>query len=343
MRRMLERLFRHPVQALTLFLTPVLLSAAVLLVTPASYKATASLWALRPFIVIGATGPEADRLATPAESQATAIDEMVQTRSFALAVAHSTHLESELSDSTRANPQLAEETLYHAIASGVYVSAQGYNLVIISYTDNDQHIAEEVVAAVIAQYGVQGPALAVSKGQQMIVDNTARLPQLQMTADAAVQAEASYLANHPQDHDPQVAMGDTQYQLLHVQAQEAQAQLTSLQSAIDMSSQNVASLSTGATGLFYEIDRPLAPSRPTWNVRGLLLGAFGGVVLGLLAALVYLFLVEMGDSAIYQLPEVERATDWPVLTQLPHLRSASIGQAISLASKQPSQPSRMDR
>ncbi|HEX8982185.1 MAG TPA: hypothetical protein VF792_05405 [Ktedonobacterales bacterium] len=335
MRRMLEGLFRHPAQALTLFLTPILLSMAVLLVIPGSYKATASLWALRPFTVIGATGPEADRLATPAESQATAIDEMVQTRSFALAVAHSTHLASELSNSTRANPQLADEALYHAISAGIFVSAQGYNLVTISYTDSDQHIAEEVVAAVIAHYGEQGPALAVNKGQQLIADDTSRLPQLQATADAAIQAASSYLANHPQDHDPQVAMADMQYQLLRAQAQEAQAQVTSLQSTIDVSSQNVASLSTGAAGLFYEMDRPLAPSRPTWNVRGLLLGAFGGAVLGLLATLAYIFLLEMGDRALYQSDEIERSTDWSVLSQLPYLRPASIGHAISLASKRP--------
>ncbi len=340
MHRMLEGLFRHPAQALTLFLTPIALSMAVLLVIPGSYKATASIWALRPFTVIGATGPEADRLATPAESQATAIDEMVQTRSFALAVAHSTHLASELSASTRANPQLAEDTLYHAIAGGVFVSAQGYNLITISYTDNDQHIAEEVVAAVIAQYGAQGPALAVSKGQQLITDDTSQLLQIQATADAAIQAEASYLANHPQDHDPQVALEDTQYQLLHVQSQQTQAQVTSLQSAIDVSTQNVASLSTGAAGLFYEMDRPLAPSNPTWNVRGLALRAFGGAVLGLLATLAYIFLLEMGDSALYQSGEIERSTDWRVLTQLPHLRATNIGHAISLASKRPSQ---MDR
>ena len=69
MHRTLEAIFRHPVQLLALLILPLALSLAIAYRLPRSYESAASLWALRRYEIIGATGPESNLLATPSETQ----------------------------------------------------------------------------------------------------------------------------------------------------------------------------------------------------------------------------------------------------------------------------------
>src|SRR5260370_442274 len=91
------------------------LSVALVYFLPRSYQASTSLWALRRYIIIGATGPEPDLQATPAETQATALNELLQSRSFALTVANATSLASTLSASVRQDAQQRDDALYQDI------------------------------------------------------------------------------------------------------------------------------------------------------------------------------------------------------------------------------------
>ena len=88
MRRTLEAIFRHPLQLiLLLVLFPTIGVAIAYFLVPRTYQATASLWALHRYEIIGTTGPESDLTSTPAQTQATALSELLQTRSFALTIA----------------------------------------------------------------------------------------------------------------------------------------------------------------------------------------------------------------------------------------------------------------
>ena len=88
MTRTLEAIFRHPLQLLILIILPPIIAVAVAyFMTPRTYQSTASVWALQRYFVIGATGPESNLAAFPAQTQATALTELLQTRTFALAVA----------------------------------------------------------------------------------------------------------------------------------------------------------------------------------------------------------------------------------------------------------------
>src|SRR5947209_2703031 len=96
---------------------------------PHKYQSTASLWAFRRYVIIGATGPESDLSSTPAQTQATALSELLQSRSFALLVAKGTDLAPtlSLSSSVLADPQLLDDALVNDISHNVVVTAQGYN------------------------------------------------------------------------------------------------------------------------------------------------------------------------------------------------------------------------
>src|ERR1019366_332775 len=94
--RVLEAIFRHPMQLFLMLIVPVVIGVSVAYVLPRSYQSSASLWALRRYEIIGATGPESDLQSTPAETQVAALSELLQSRDFSLAVAKSTNLQSTL-------------------------------------------------------------------------------------------------------------------------------------------------------------------------------------------------------------------------------------------------------
>src|SRR5258708_15324201 len=96
MRRTLEAIFRRLWLLLLLIVLLPSVSIAVVYFLPRTYQTTASLWALRRYDIIGATGPETNVYATPADTQATALTEFLQTRTTALTIAKTTNLASTL-------------------------------------------------------------------------------------------------------------------------------------------------------------------------------------------------------------------------------------------------------
>src|SRR2546421_37633 len=157
MHRTFEAIFRHPIQLLALLILPLVLSLAIAYVLPRSYQASASLWALHRYTVIGATGPESDLLSTPSATQVAALSELLQSRAFALSVAKSTNLAAtlHLSKSVLADPQLLDDALAAEVSQHVVVTSQGYNLYGIVYVNRDPTVAQQIVAAVISEFNVQ--------------------------------------------------------------------------------------------------------------------------------------------------------------------------------------------
>ena len=92
MTKVIEVLFHHKWRLLVLLALPILVSGAIAFKQPRTYEASAGLWALRRYEIIGATGPEADLTSTPAETQTTTVSEFLQSKSFVLAVAYDTDL-----------------------------------------------------------------------------------------------------------------------------------------------------------------------------------------------------------------------------------------------------------
>src|SRR5215472_11846218 len=111
MTKVFEICFRRKWALLTLLVLPLLVSLAIAYKLPRQYQASAGLWALRRYEIIGATGPESDLTNTPATTQATTLQELLQSRSFALAVAYATDLPRHISASS-SDPQALQDALY---------------------------------------------------------------------------------------------------------------------------------------------------------------------------------------------------------------------------------------
>jgi hypothetical protein len=315
-RRALEAFFRRPRRFVLLIVLLPIIGLGVGLKLPRTYQVQASLWANQRFAVIGATGSESDLLATPAETQATALNELLQTRVFDLEVANQTQLADTLSAAVRANPTTRDNALAQEISTRVIVVAPGTDLFTITYSNKSPHIAEQVVAAVINSYGEQSQGLSVIEGQNLLNAYQAQLPGAQKALDAAVQAEKQYLSQHATETPAQLA-NDPQYTALHADTTQKQSVVQTLQSQIANLSQEISTVSGGQ--LFRVLDKPTVPAQPMSRTRTLLMTAGGGLLLALLACTIYLALLVRRDRALYTAAEVQRATEMRVLLQLPAL------------------------
>lgn len=326
MYRTFETIFRRPVGLLALMLILPVMSLVIAYFLPRSYQTTASLWALKRYEVIGATGPETDLLSTPATTQATALGELLRTRAFALEVADGTHLASTLDAQTRADSQLRDDALFADISQNVQVLAAGYNLFTITYTNRNPYIAKEVVDAVIANYSLQSQGLTIVEGQHLLDSYQTQLADAKQKANQAGAAESAYLARHPDlaqqllRTNPQYAeLTDPQYALLHSQTQQAQTNVQNIQTDIATVNQEISAQGKNADNLFKVIDAPTVPSRPVSRQRSLLIAGGAGLALAIIAFATYVVISLRRDRSIYTVPELEKVSSVLVVMQLPAL------------------------
>lgn len=315
MRRVLEIALRHGLAFfLMLFLIPVV-SFAVAYLWPRTYDATASLWALRRVAIIGATGTEQNLTATPADTQAAELNELLQTRAFALSVADESSLASTLSASVRSNRSTADDALIQLITKGVIVKAGGYNLFTITYSDPSPTVASQVVKAVVHQYGLQSVNFAVLEGQQQLQNDQTQLAQAQATLTTAINAEQQFISSH---NIPSNQLGNNpQYAQLHAQTLQAQNTVQSYQSNITQIKAEIATMGTNTNGLYLTLDPPSIPVKPVSRLRALLIGGGAGIAVALLACAGYLVALMRKDQSAYDASDLEQVNLPPVLLQLP--------------------------
>jgi uncharacterized protein involved in exopolysaccharide biosynthesis len=323
MTKILEILFRNRMRLAALLLLPVLVSGIVVFFLPRSYQATARLIALRRYTVIGATGPEADLQSTPSTTQATALTEFLQTESFDIAVAKDTDLAKQInvpsSDTQRLN-----DALFSEISTHVAVTASGANLFVVTYSNKDPVIAMQIVKSVVDHYGAQSATVASAEGILLLATYNGQLQAARQQSDSATQAAADYYTRH--NLTPLTAAGDTQYQLLLLQAKQAQDTLANVVASVNSINQQLAQLGSGAQGgLYQEIDAPTVPTQPESRVKSMLVGGGVGLVIGLLAALGYFLILVRLDQSVYSAADVPAISDYPVLIQIQSLprRSAT--------------------
>ena len=322
MTKVLEILFRNKWRLVPLLLVPILLSSVIAFLLPRSYQSEARLWALRRYAILGATGPESNLQATPSVTQATALGELLQTRTFDLAVAKDTDLPKHIGVSS-SDTQRLQDALYDEISNHVVVTASGDNLFDIAYANKNPVVAMQVVQAVVKHYGEESASHATAEGQQLLLVYQGQLKAAQQQADNATQAAAQYLQQH--NLTATTSQSDPQYQLLNQQAEQARQALANVQTNIDSINQQLAQLSSGAEGLYQIIDKPTVPTQPESRSKTFLLVGGIGFAIGLLACIGYFLVLVRLDQAIYSLADMPAIADYPVVIQIPRLprRSAT--------------------
>ena len=317
LRRILEVVFRRPLQLLVPIALFPIVGLAVMYVMPRSYEASASLWAFHRYEVIGTTGPESDLQSTPAETQATALTELLQVHAFALSVAEATSLPSTLDASVQANPAARDQALVTDV-SKVQVAAQAYNLFVITYTNPDWRVAQQVVQAVIKNFGLQSQGFSVVEGQQLLAGLQTQLAKAKQDAANAVAAESKYIAAHPSLSKTDL-LNDPQYQLLQAQAEDAQAALTNVQTNIATINEEIGAQGSGSDNLFKVLDAPYVQG--VSRTKTYLLGGGIGLGLALAGCLLYVIFAARGDRSVYTPLDLQKVAGFPVVMQLPQLNT----------------------
>ncbi len=326
MNRVFRTIMRCPIQLLILFILPLGISAAVIHYTPRQYQSEATLWALHRYDILSATSIDTADLATPAETQATALSELLATRSFDLAVSQDAHLDATLDAATRANPQRRDDTLYADISAHVLTQALGYNLFSVTYTNTNPQVAQQVVAAVVHHYGLASQSVVANEGNLLPTYQT-QLTQAQNAAQSAAAAEQAYIQAHPGVTQTQL-LSDPQYQQLVSQAQQAQQNVQNLQAIVTSLEQDTAMHGLGAESLYQVIDSPIASDKPLSQLKSLMLAGGIGLAIALLACTAFILLIMRRDQTIYSLRDLQKITTHAVVMELPQLSSRTMSQVI---------------
>jgi hypothetical protein len=291
---------------------------------PKMYQSTASLWALHRYEVISPTGPESDLTATPAQTQATELEDLLQTRSFTLQVLAGIDLAPtlNLSSSVLNDPQQLQDALFLELAKNVVPTAVGYQLFTVSYTNRNPQIAQQVIQSVIQNYGTQGQRLSVEEGNNLLTSYQAQLKQAQLQEEQAVAAEEQYVSSHSRLSQAELA-ADPRYQQLDVATKQAQANVQNIQDQINTIQQSIGANSSGVNTLFQVVDPAQVPQLPQSRKTKFLMGGGIGLAIALLADAIYLIILVRRDRSIYSAYDLQGVVSIPVLMQLPTLTPAS--------------------
>ncbi len=321
MHRVFEVVFRHPSRLLSLIVVLPLLSVAVVFFLPRSYHATGTLLAVARYQIIGATGAEANLQDTPAGTQATALNELLQTQEFDLAVAKETSLASTLPASTRSDPQATDQAFFDDISKNAVATALGYNTFSVVYTNKSAQLSKDIVDAVIDQFGTQGVQFSVLAAQNLIVSDNATLKTYTTQLQAARTTEDQYVSAHPNlASNPTLLQNDSTYQQYDATRQQWQTSFNALNGQIQSLQQEIDQLTSGGAKALYQVlDPPQVPDKADSRTKEFLLGGVLGLVLALLIGTLSIVFSLRRDHAIYIPADLAKVTDLPVIMQVPQL------------------------
>jgi uncharacterized protein involved in exopolysaccharide biosynthesis len=283
------------------------------------------VWALHRVEIIGATGPETNLQATPADTQSAYLTELLQTQAFSLAVAKQSNVISTLNldPSVLSDPQHLDQALFAEISKHLLVVSGGYNLFTISYANRNPHIAQQVVAAVIQDYSIQSQSFSIAEAQQLLDNYNTQLAKAVQANNAAVVAESKYKQQHSGLTPAELAY-DPQFQQLDTQVQQTKAIISSIQTNIATVNQEMAAQGTTSNSLFRVLDPPIANNTPNSRTRDYLVAGGVGLALALVACVLYIVIQIRRDRAVYTAFELQALSTFPVIMQLPTLASETV-------------------
>lgn len=321
MRRSTEIFFRHRRHFLLLLLLLPALSLVAGLLIPRPYQAGASLWAAKRYDVTDDTWVTqwykmlgVDNTA-PADAQAQALMELLNSRSFDLQIAYATDLPKHVSASTA---QLRDDALFTDISRNVKVQADGNNLVTITYSNADPHIALQVVTATIHTFATTSQQLALQSAGELLKADQTQLTALQASVAETEANLQAYIDKNPDlRSDLAKQAADPTYQFLSAQVTSAKTNLAQVQS--QMAQLNLQLTTIGAQpDVFFSVqDAAVLVPVKTSRTQILLLALVIGIAIALLVSAVYLGLLMRADHSVFSSAEIETALSLPVLAEIP--------------------------
>lgn len=313
-----------------LLLLPIAIGGVIAYRQPRQYEASATLWALHRYDTLTATSVDSSSLDTPAETQATVLSSLLQTRSFPLEVAKEANLASTLPAQVQADPQNRDDALVNDISHNTVVQATTNDFFVITYTNADPQITQKVVAAIIDAYGQQIQYTSATDEHGLLATYQTQLTQAQQQNQNAVAAESHFLQTHPL-LTGNALQQDLQYQYLHGQTVQAQQNLQNIQTSISTLQQDITTHAIVASNLYQVVDAPAVPNKPLSRVKTLLLGIGAGLAIALVACTLFIILAMHRDRRVYSSSDLQKVTTYPVVMELPRLSPKTVSVLVKTA------------
>ena len=337
MSRYLEVFFRHKAPLIGLLALCMLVSTAVVALTPKTYQATASLWF--------DTGPVPTNTPlvstqTPADQASATFRELLSTHEFDVNAGRRGPL-ADYFDSTgnfpssdpitplvhwlERKPQPTGQLRTQMVDDGVVLTLQKYVLVIpsephvvgLSFNFQDPAIAAGTLQALIDQFQDEVKKAALGTAQSQLDFYNGQVTAQQKVVDEKNAAAAAYAQTHPGANNP--LNPDPTYVGLAQDAQLAQQQLASLTKERDQAQVDVASIKQPGPYGFRVVDPPQAPIGATGLLKTVLLGFGGGLGVGLLLIGVICFLLVTADHTALRGRDISRTLNVIIVGEVPLL------------------------
>jgi len=309
-------------------LLPLMSVGIIYFVVPHTYRSSGTLWALHSFEIIDLTATNSNSLTTPADSQSSALSELLQTRAFALNVAHEANLASTLDQSVQADSERRDDALFQEISQHVLAQSQGNNLIVIAYANRNPLLAQQVVAAVIRNYSLQIQDLFLVQAQNLLSSYQTQLANAKKDVQAAAVAEANYLAANPNLTNPNLngnnLQNDPKYSQLHAQTQQAELAEQDIQTHLDDIKQEITAQGVTPESFFTVVDNPVATSLPESRSRDFIIAGGIGLFVAIIACALYIVILVRRDRAIYTARDLQNVTTYPVIMLVPRLTSRTV-------------------
>ena len=335
--RFFETLFRHPLVAILPILVCLLVAGGYQASQPKSYTSTGSLY-------IDASVPgnsplnAANQYVDPSTLQQSAIQELLTTRSFAIAVGDKGPLAAYLASHPRAEstglgavPLLSslfsssktsvDDQVANALTNMVIVATGGPQVVNITVTAPSPSVAAGTAQAVIDEYASQTTAALTSTDRVAVQYYDQQLGQAEATLQRAQQQLSAYLAAHPTV--PSTGIGNATATEL---AQAVTLDTTSYQSVLSQyQSAELSLANVGSQTGFQVLDAPSASATPVSSSKKLLGTGLAGLVVGLLVSVLLITALTAMDRTSRRAEDIRRTLGLEVAASIGRFPRSAAG------------------
>jgi uncharacterized protein involved in exopolysaccharide biosynthesis len=249
------------------------------------YQSTAGLYVDKP-VLLSTDQTGWNTYLSPAQNEATEMVQLLSSQNFVAAVAAKTDLAQRYDLSTDAGKALVYARIIAEVA--VVPSGIGPNILTITVSDKEPHLAQQLVQALLVYYPEYYQKHRLALDQEALTFDQA---QLQVATDA-VAADTAKIQGYCRLHPDACATSSTQIDpaLAQLQSQLTQDQQaeTNYKASVNSISLDMQATDASSSTFFTVTDPPQLPSKPTLEKKKLVLTYTGG---GLAAALALVALI----------------------------------------------------
>lgn len=344
-----RKLVAHLLRLLPVMLLPILLAPALVFLlqrggTPV-YQSYATIWVQDPAGIQQPSLNVENSFLTPAQRQASVLNDLLQTDGFRMQIAELVGIISVpegaatpgTSSGTQgpglgsatpvagATPPSAasfltssqRERVFHLIGRSVAVGANGSNLLAITTSYSDPETAKALGDATIAAYDSR---LQSEAQRQTVITSDYLSSQLVVAQEELTNRQNALQAFIQANPGVNLAVGSVEYRGLAAQVEAQLAIVNGLQSAIQGNQFNSVSITQGLAARFSVLDHPRAADHPIQESRiQQLMMPIGAMMVMVLLAAGYLLVVYRADHSVLSTEDL-RGLDVRFLGYAPKLK-----------------------